>query len=218
MELADLRNDYGRLELRETDIDPDPFRQFDAWMQQAVASGIAEPNAVALATATPDGKPSLRMVLLRGVDKNGFRFFTNYQSRKAQELASNPYAALLCFWQALERQVRIEGRVVLATPEESDAYFQSRPFGSRLSAVASPQSQVIPDRTCLEERVKILEAQYPDQVVPRPPYWGGYRVIPSSFEFWQGGPNRLHDRLRYTLAAPNATGPDAFWRVERLGP
>lgn len=212
MELADLRNDYGRLELRERDVDPDPFRQFDQWMKQAMTSGLQEPNAVALATATPDGKPSVRMVLLRGVDADGFRFFTNYQSRKGQELAANPHAALLFFWPVLERQVRIEGRVVLASPEESDAYFQSRPLGSRLSAVASPQSQVIPDRNCLEERIKILEAQYPDEVVPRPPYWGGYRVIPVSFEFWQGGPNRLHDRLRYLPAG------DGTWRIERLGP
>jgi pyridoxamine 5'-phosphate oxidase len=213
MNLADLRNDYGRLELREAEVDSDPFRQFAAWLDQAAATAIKEPNAMALATATPDGLPSVRMVLLRGFDAtNGFRFFTSYQSRKGQELSANPHAALLFYWPDLERQVRIEGPVLPALPEESDAYFNSRPFGSRLSACASPQSQVVADRQYLEDRVRELEVAFPDQNVPRPPFWGGYRVMPRSFEFWQGGPNRLHDRLRYT---PTEGGN---WRIERLGP
>jgi pyridoxamine 5'-phosphate oxidase len=211
MQLADLREDYGRFSLRETDVDPDPFRQFAAWLAHAQERQLHEPHAVALATVAPDGQPSVRMVLLRGFDQRGFLFFTNYESRKGRELDANPRAALLFFWAPLERQVRIEGTVERATAEESDAYFRSRPFGSRLSAAASPQSQVIPDRAGLEVRVRELEAAHPDQQIPRPPFWGGYRVVPAAFEFWQGGPSRLHDRLRYRLA-------DGRWLLERLAP
>jgi pyridoxamine 5'-phosphate oxidase len=213
MEFADLRDDLGRIELREADIDPDPFRQFADWMTQASAAGNDDPNAMALATATPDGHPSVRMVLLRGFDaEKGFAFFTNYQSRKAMELAANARAALLFYWPEVVRQVRIEGCVEVTTADESDAYFRSRPFGSRLSAVVSPQSRVIPNRQWLEELVRELEASCPNQVVPRPPFWGGYRVFPNLFEFWQGGNNRLHDRLQY------ARTEDGKWRIERLGP
>jgi pyridoxamine 5'-phosphate oxidase len=164
-----------------------------------------------LATATPDGQPAARMVLLRGLDARGFVFFTNYDSRKGQELAANPRAALVFWWDALKRQVRIEGRIEVVTAAESDAYFKARPRGHRLAALASPQSQVIPDRASLEQRMRQLETQYPGEDVPRPANWGGYRVVPAVIEFWQGRPNRVHDRLRY-----ERLGDD--WRIQRLAP
>lgn len=165
-----------------------------------------------LATATPDGKPSARMVLLRGVDDRGFVFFTNYDSRKGNELAVNPWAALVMFWVELGRQIRIEGRVEQVTPPESDAYFQGRPRGSRISACASFQSQVIPNRDVLEQRVQELTAEFEGREVPRPPNWGGYRVLPEAMEFWQNRANRLHDRLRYLRSEAGG------WTVERLSP
>jgi pyridoxamine 5'-phosphate oxidase len=198
--------------LHETDLAPDPFKQFRVWMEQALAAKLPQPYGMALATATPDGKPSARMVLLRGVDERGFVFFTNYDSRKGEELEANPWAALMMYWAELDRQVRIEGKVEVVSAEESDAYFQSRPPGSRLGAWASPQSQVIAGRDVLERRMQEATKRYGETNIPRPPRWGGYRVIPESMEFWQGRPNRLHDRLRYRRLKTGA------WTVERLAP
>ncbi len=210
--IEEWRKDHGRFVLREEDAHPDPIQQFLAWFDDAVDSGEPEVNAMALATATPEGRPSARIVLLRGVDERGFAFFTNYESRKARELEANPFASLAFFWRETERQVRIEGRVERVSHEESDRYFHSRPAGSRIGAWASPQSQVIVDRTELERLYAEAEARHADGTVSRPPHWGGYRVIPGVIEFWQGRPSRLHDRLRYTLTGPLA------WRRERLAP
>lgn len=212
MNVDERRKDYQRFQLREENADPDPIRQFAAWFAEASLSDVPEVNAMALATATPDGHPSVRMVLLRGYDARGFTFFTNYESRKARELEENPRAALVMFWHELERQVRIEGRVERATAEESDRYFHGRPAGSRIGAWASPQSQVLPDRQTLESLYDEVEARYPDGAIPRPENWGGYRVIPDAIEFWQGRPSRLHDRLRYTRR------PQGDWLIERLAP
>jgi pyridoxamine 5'-phosphate oxidase len=206
-----MRREYAREALAEADVDADPVVQFGRWFEQASQAGLLEPTAMTLATATPDGRPSARMVLLRGFDERGFCFYTNYDSRKGTELAANPRAALVLWWGELERQVRVEGRVERTSREESEAYFRSRPPGSRLSAAASPQSQVIEDRASLERRVAELAAGLPDGEVPLPGFWGGYRVVHQVVEFWQGRPNRLHDRLRYTRQGPG-------WRLERLAP
>jgi pyridoxamine 5'-phosphate oxidase len=206
------RKDHNRSRLLEEDVDPDPIRQFLAWYEDASQSGVAESNAMALATATPDGRPSVRMVLLRGVDERGFTFFTNYESRKAREIEANPRAAFVFFWHELERQVRVEGRIERASAAESDDYFRSRPKGARLGAWASPQSDVVASRDVLEARFRGLEDQYPHDDIPRPANWGGYRLMPDSIEFWQGRPNRLHDRLRYTRRDKGS------WRIERLAP
>ena len=210
--LADLRKEYMLHGLSEDEVDADPIRQFAVWLDAAIAADHPEPTAMTVATATPDGAPSARMTLLKGLDARGFVFYTNYESRKGQELAANPRAALIFFWVLLERQVRIEGRVERTAPEESDAYFHSRPLGSQIGAAASPQSQPVPDRATLERRFAALEAEYAGGEVPRPAHWGGYRVIPETIEFWQGRPSRLHDRLRYTRQ------PGSAWRMERLAP
>jgi pyridoxamine 5'-phosphate oxidase len=212
MSIADHRKNYSRPPLLEADVDPDPFRQFRAWLEEALTAGGAEPNALTLATATPDGQPSARTVLLRGIDDAGLVFYTNYDSRKGRELAANPRAALVFYWPELERQVRIEGTVERISPEESDRYFQTRPRDSQLGAWASAQSTVIASRQVLEERFGQVEQAYEGRDVPRPPNWGGYRVRPAVLEFWQGRPGRLHDRLCYRRL------PSGPWTIERLSP
>jgi pyridoxamine 5'-phosphate oxidase len=197
--------------LREQDVDPDPDRQFAAWFDAAAGAGIRQPEAAALATASPGGAPSVRMVLVKSADERGFAFFTNYESRKGAELAANPRAALMFYWDALGRQVRIEGPVERMTPEQSAAYVRSRPRGSQLSALASPQSQVVESRQWLERRVAELERSHPGEP-PLPDNWGGFVLIPESFEFWQHREDRLHDRLRYRRV------DDGGWRVDRLAP
>lgn len=211
MELPDLRQDYHRAALDEREIAPDPIAQFVIWFEEAVSSGLPEPNAMTLATATADGRPSARIVLLKGIDERGFVFYSNYQSRKGRELAANPFAALAFHYPALERQVRVEGRVALVSGEESDAYYLSRPIGSRLGAWASHQSEVVADRATLDRRLAELERAALVNPPPRPEHWGGYRVIPDSIEFWQGRPNRMHDRLRYQRS-------EGRWIVQRLEP
>ena len=207
------RKEYEQAALDEATINADPLVTFAAWYDAAVAAGVPEPEAMTLSTATPDGRPSARMVLLRGFDDRGFCFFTNYDSRKGRELMANPHAALTFHWAALERQVRIEGRVERTTDAESDAYFHSRPSGSRIGAWTSPQSAVIPDRETLEAVYARFRAAHPDDsAIPRPAHWGGYRVVPERIEFWQGRPSRLHDRLHFRRDATGA------WRLERLAP
>jgi pyridoxamine 5'-phosphate oxidase len=212
MSLADLRREYMFAGFTEADADSDPFRQFAVWFTQASDAGILEPNAMTLATATPEGLPSARMVLLKGVDERGFAFYTNYDSRKGAELAANPHAALVFFWVDLSRQVRIEGPVERTTAIESDTYFHSRPRGSQLGSAASRQSTVLPDRATLERATADLAERCAGQEVPRPDFWGGFRVIPTTIEFWQGRPDRLHDRLRYRR------DDGGVWRIERLSP
>lgn len=214
---ADIRKEYERGRLLESDAPADPYQLFDEWLREAVRAGIREPNAMTLATATERGRPSARVVLLKGFDKRGFSFFTNYDSRKGEELAGNPWSALCFWWGPLERQIRIEGSTERLDAQESDAYYATRPRGSRLSAWASQQSQVIAGRQALEERLSSFEAQYAHSDPPRPPHWGGYLVVPNMIEFWQGGPNRLHDRLRYTHQSV-AEGSEPPWQIERLSP
>jgi pyridoxamine 5'-phosphate oxidase len=211
MDLSRLRKSYFRGVLERDRLEPDPVKQFERWFAEALSAGLVEPSAMALATADADGRPSVRMVLLKEVSQAGFVFYTNYQSRKARELAMNPFAALCFYWEALERQVRIEGEVEKLPEALSDAYFQSRPRGSQLGAWASPQSQMMASRAELEARLRALEAEYAERPVPRPPFWGGYLLRPTALEFWQGRENRLHDRFRYTRE-------DAGWRLERLAP
>ena len=210
--LADLRKDYMLRGIDEAQMDRDPIRQFQVWFDAAVNAEHPEPNAMTVASASPDGAPSARMTLLKGLDERGFVFYTNYESRKGAELTANPRAALVFFWVLLERQVRIEGRVERVTPEESDAYFHSRPEGSQLGAWASAQSQVIASRESLEQAYRQLEQTYAGREIPRPPHWGGFRIVPQRIEFWQGRPSRLHDRIRYTRE------PSGEWRMERLAP
>ena len=209
--IADLRIEYARESLDEADVARDPIMQFSRWFQEALNSGFAQPNAMSLATADTAGRPSVRIVLLKGFDDRGFTFFTNYASRKGRELADNPRAALLFHWVELERQVRIEGSIGKVTAEESDEYYVSRPLGSRLGAWASVQSSVLAHREALEAKLAEVERQYGDDP-PRPPHWGGYRLVPDELEFWQGRPSRLHDRVRYTRERPGR------WKIERLSP
>ena len=212
MALEDIRKPYRHGTLDVGDLDPDPIRQFLAWLEDAVAADMLEPNAAALATADASGRTSVRMMLLKGVDPHGFRFFTNYQSRKATDLASNPQAALCFWWDRLERQVRVEGRVTKLSPEASLNYFSKRPRGSQLGAWASPQSQPIPDRATLEQRVAELEREHPEGNLPLPDFWGGYLLTPDRLEFWQGRESRIHDRFRYEKKERDG------WNVERLAP
>jgi pyridoxamine 5'-phosphate oxidase len=210
--VADLRREYTFQGLSEMDVHPNPFEQFKTWFDQAVAAQLPEPNAMTIATVTSDGKPSARIVLLKDYDERGFVFYTNYKSHKGQQLVENPWGAIAFWWAQLERQVRIEGRVEKVSPAESDAYFHSRPLGSQLGAWVSNQSQVIESREVLEQRLQKLKEEYDNKEVPRPPHWGGFRVIPSEIEFWQGRPSRLHDRLLYQR------GEDGSWKIQRLSP
>ncbi len=209
--LADLRLNYTQGGLTEADVADHPFTQFHTWLHQAIAAELPEPNAMALSTLSPEGHPVGRMVLLKGLDERGFVFYTNYDSAKGQQVAHHPWGALVFWWAQLERQVRVEGRMEKVAGAESDAYFQCRPRSSQLGAWASPQSQIIGDRQELEERLAELEKQYENQPIPRPPHWGGLRVIPHRIEFWQGRPSRLHDRLQFNLV-------DGQWQRVRLAP
>jgi pyridoxamine 5'-phosphate oxidase len=207
-----LRQEYKRHSLSESDVSPDPFIQFDAWLREAIAAELPEPHAMVLSTVDAQGSPGSRVVLLRdyGVER-GFVFYTNYNSRKGKELRMHPKASLLFFWPSLERQIRIEGEVVQVSEGESDAYFASRPRGSQLGAWASEQSEPVPNRTFLEDRIAEAETRFAGKEVQRPPHWGGFRLLAHSMEFWQGRRSRLHDRIHYQL---NQT----TWRIERLSP
>lgn len=209
--VRNLRIDYQKGALDEASVLGDPIAQFQSWMDAAIAAEVPEANAMTLSTVNAEGHPSARIVLLRGLDERGFVFFTNYESRKGQDLAANNHAALTFFWPDLERQIRIAGTVDKVSAEESDAYYNGRPRGSRLGAWASPQSQVIENREFLELRLEQEGKRFGEQEVVRPPHWGGYRLNPVSVEFWQGRPSRLHDRIQYVRA-------EAGWKVQRLAP
>lgn len=210
-EIASLRTDYVTTALSRSDLADDPHLQFGKWFEDAVSAGVDQPNAFILATAAEDGAPSARAVLMKDISEEGLVFYTNRDSRKGEELAANPRAAACFVWLPLHRQVRVEGAVELVDDRTSDEYFRSRPAGARLAAAASPQSQVVSHRGVLDAAYTELERRYPDGDVPRPPWWGGYAIVPSMFEFWQGRPNRFHDRFRYRLQG-------AGWLIERLAP
>ncbi len=209
--IADIRTDYKLRSLSEHDVAPDPIVQFTRWWEEAIASNIEEVNAMTLATATSSGIPSARIVLLKGYDEKGFVFFTNYQSKKGQQLLENPHAALVFFWKELERQVRIEGVIEKVAATDSDTYFNSRPPGSRIGAWASPQSEVIAGREVIETNAGTYEKKFSDGIIPRPSHWGGYILKPGLVEFWQGRSSRLHDRIQYEASA-------AGWTIARLAP
>jgi pyridoxamine 5'-phosphate oxidase len=211
-DLTGLRNEYAAHGLRRADLHSDPLQQFGAWFAAALAADIRDVNAMSLATATLDGKPSVRIVLLKGFDARGFAFFTNYDSEKGRQIEANPYAALVFYWVQLERQVRISGAVEKTSREDSAAYFHSRPVGSRLGAWVSKQSEVIDGRQILDSRLMEMTERFENGDIPLPPHWGGYRVKPDKIEFWQGRPNRLHDRFRYSRQA------DGTWLIDRLAP
>ena len=210
--IADIRKEYKLQTLSEKDVVKDPFGQFDKWWQEAIRAGIDEPNAMTLATASADGMPDARIVLLKGFNTQGFTFFTNYNSTKGMQLLENPRASLVFFWKELERQVRISALVSLATEKVSDEYFNSRPEGSRIGAWASPQSEAIESREWLEENEKKYQEEWAGRTISRPAHWGGYLLKPVKMEFWQGRPSRLHDRLLYTLQQ------NGSWKIERLAP
>ncbi|GAB4035425.1 pyridoxamine 5'-phosphate oxidase [Spirosoma jeollabukense] len=209
--ISDLRNEYTLNGLDKADVLPDPVAQFRQWFDAALTANVPEPNAMHVSTVTAEGRPDGRIVLLKDVSDAGFVFYTNYESRKGRELIGHPFATLTFFYPELERQIRIEGRVEKVSAEESDAYFSSRPRGSQIGAWVSHQSFVIDNREVLETRQRELEARFADQPIPRPPYWGGFRVVPDVLEFWQGRPSRLHDRIRYRKEGDN-------WIIERLSP
>ena len=209
--LQNLRQDYRVASLSESDVAADPILQFQKWFSDAVKAQLYEPNVMTLATADSDGKPSARIVLLKGFDEHGFVFYTNYESKKAHDLVENPQAALVFFWAELERQVRIEGIVSKVDPEVSEAYFHSRPIGSQIGAIASPQSSVITDRSILEDKVAALSKQYEGREIPKPDNWGGYLIEPKHIEFWQGRSSRLHDRISYDFV-------EGSWKINRLAP
>lgn len=212
MNIADMRAEYSAVGLSRDDLHDDPIEQFRRWFEQALQSGIPEPNAMSLATASRDGSPMVRTVLLKQFDQRGFVFFTNFESRKAQQLAENPQAALLFPWVALERQVMIRGAVEKVSIADATAYFITRPIGSQLAAWASPQSQVITSRKLLEMKWDEMKRKFADGKVPLPSFWGGYRVLPATIEFWQGRASRMHDRYQYTRQS------DGTWRIEQLAP
>lgn len=210
--IAHIRKEYQLESLQESDLAPSPFKQFSLWWDEAVESEIIEVNAMTLATASLSGIPSARIVLLKSLTEEGFVFFTNYNSKKGIELQENPNAGLVFFWKELERQVRVMGKVKKISAAESDEYYQSRPIGSRIGAWASPQSKVIASRAVIEQNISAAEERFATGVIERPSHWGGFIVLPSVIEFWQGRPSRLHDRLQYTLQA------DGSWKIERLAP
>ncbi|MFH1004239.1 MAG: pyridoxamine 5'-phosphate oxidase [Bacteroidota bacterium] len=210
--VANFRNEYISRGINEKDIAESPFLQFEKWFEEAVKNKVSEPNALHLSTVSADGKPSGRVMLLKGFDERGFVFFTNYESRKSKEMENNNYASLTFFWHELFRQVRIEGKVYMVSSEESDTYFQSRPRGSQIGAIASAQSCILASRKDLEIKVNEIEHQYKNKPIPRPACWGGFRLSPTNMEFWQGRINRLHDRIRYELQQDN------IWHIQRLFP
>lgn len=211
MNVADMRKEYTQQGLHERDVAADPIEQFQRWFAQALEAKVHEPNAMTLATVDTRTRPTARIVLLKGFDYRGFTFYTNYESHKGSALAHHPYAALIFYWPELERQIRIEGSVTKVAADEADAYYHSRPHGSRIGAWSSPQSSVIPDREFLDQQVTQMHAQFATGEPPRPPFWGGYRVNPDCIEFWQGRPSRLHDRICYTRTTDT-------WQITRLAP